>query len=293
MDVWFTENQASGLRISVQVTGVLERRKSSYQEIVVTETTGFGRMLTLDDVVQTTERDEFTYHEMICHVPMCAHPSPKCVLVVGGGDGGVVREVLRHGVERVDLVEIDEAVVELSKKYLPTISSALTDPRVHVRIEDGIKAVREARSEYDVIIVDSTDPVGPAVGLFAEEFFRSIHGALRDDGIFVAQTGSPFYFAEVIGGVLAGVRKIFPRSGLYVGCVPMYPGGLWSYTVGSKVHDPSVPKRRLDAGTRYYSPEVHTAAFALPAFVKRVVEGAGLSSDGAGPATGGATGEKP
>lgn len=274
MEYWFTENQAKGLRISIQIDGVLERAGTPYQEVVVSHTGEFGKMLTLDDVIQTTERDEFMYHEMICHVPMCSHPSPRQVLIVGGGDGGVVREVLRHPVGHVDLVEIDEKVVELSKRHLPSISGSLDDPRVKVNIGDGIEFVKKTKDSYDVIIVDSTDPVGPAVGLFGTAFFESIKRALKGDGLFVAQTGSPFYFPGEMGQVFTSVKGIFPKSGVYLGCVPTYPGGMWSYTIGSMVHDFTSPaKGRTVQGTRYYSPEVHAAAFALPAFVKKILEG--------------------
>ncbi|MGE5484036.1 MAG: polyamine aminopropyltransferase [Ignavibacteriales bacterium] len=274
MEYWFTENQAGGLRISLQVEGVLERCRTPYQEAVVSRTAQFGGMLTLDDVIQTTERDEFMYHEMICHVPMCSHPSPRKVLVVGGGDGGVVREILKHPVESVDLIEIDAKVVELARRHLPSISCGLDDPRVRVTIGDGIEFVKSTSDAYDVIIVDSTDPVGPAVGLFAPDFFEAIKRALEDDGMFVAQTGSPFYFPEEVGRVFRSVRGIFPVSGVYLGCVPTYPGGMWSYTIGSKAHGFAAPaKGRAVGTTRYYSPETHAAAFALPPFVKRILEG--------------------
>ncbi len=274
MEYWFTENQAAGLRVSIQVEGVLERCKTPYQEAVVSRTARFGGMLTLDNVIQTTERDEFMYHEMICHVPMCSHPAPRRALVVGGGDGGSVREILKHPVERVDLVEIDEKVLDLARRNLPSISCKLDDPRVTVTIGDGIEFVKSANDAYDVIVVDSTDPVGPAVGLFGEEFLRAIKRALRGDGLFVAQTGSPFYFPDEVGRVFGCVKGIFPKSGVYLGCVPTYPGGMWSYTIGSMAHEFTTPAGgRTVPGTKYYSPEIHRAAFRLPPFVERILEG--------------------
>jgi spermidine synthase len=271
---WFTEEQSKGLRISVQVERVVEKRRTPYQEAVVSETSDFGRMLTLDDVIQTTERDEFAYHEMICHVPMCSHPNPDRVLVVGGGDGGAVREVLKHPVQAVDLVEIDEAVISLSKEHLPSISSGLADPRVRVIIGDGIEFVAGSRDAYDVIIVDSTDPVGPAQGLFERGFFERVRRALREGGLFAAQTGSPFYSAELVARVYRDLRSVFPKAGLYLGCVPTYPGGLWVFSIGSVGGEFTSPlPGRVVKGTKYYDEAVHSAAFVLPPFVRRLIDG--------------------
>jgi len=273
MDVWFTENQAAGLRISIQVKDVLARVKTPYQEVVVTDTVGFGRMLTLDDVVQTTERDEFIYHEMLCHVPMCSHPNPRRVLIIGGGDGGAVREVLRHEtVEKCDLVEIDGEVVAQSRKHLPSISGMLDDPRVRVIIDDGIKYAAGIRSEYDVIIIDSTDPIGAAVGLFSRTFYEAAFKALAEDGVFAAQTESPFFNSDLIRRISRDMTAVFPNVGLYLACVPTYPGGLWSFTIGSKKYDlqPAAGLRDIH-GTRYYNHAVHRAAFALPEFVRDLV----------------------
>lgn len=276
VEVWFTENQTQHLRISVRVREVLRRERSEYQELMVLDTHEFGRMLVLDNVIQTTERDEFTYHEMMAHVPLFAHPNPRRVLVIGGGDGGVLREVLKHPtVEAAHLAEIDARVVEVARELLPEVND-FDDPRVKVFITDGIRHVQEHPDSYDVIIVDSTDPVGPAVALFDEGFHRAVFAALREHGIFVQQSESPFFTRDLIRQVQASLRRVFPVATLYWGVVPTYPGGLWTYSVASKGPDPSRPDperwSRYGLATRYYTPEVHRAAFVLPPFVAGLVE---------------------
>lgn len=287
MEVWFTENQTPGLRISCRVADVLHRERSDFQEVLMLETNQFGRMLVLDDVIQTTEKDEFTYHELMAHVPLLTHPDPRRVLVVGGGDGGVIREILKHpGVELARLVEIDRAVVEVSRRLLPGLSRGLDDPRAEVVIADGIGHVAAATDEYDVIIVDSTDPIGAAVGLFTADFYRSVHSALRKDGLFVAQTESPFFNRDLIAGIQRSLRDIFALNRLYWGVVPTYPGGCWTFSMGSKGPDPleisveSVAERLTAAGeghpggrfpARYITPGVYRATFALPTFIEELL----------------------
>jgi len=274
--LWFTELQTPELAISCRVKETLHSETTPYQQLAVLDTEPFGRMLTLDGVIQTTIKDEFVYHEMITHVALNTHPNPRQVLVIGGGDGGSIREILKHrSVERAVLVDIDGAVVEASKKYLPEISVGLKDPRAEVRIEDGIKYIKEHQNEFDVIIVDSTDPVGPAVGLFAAEFYRNIHAALKEDGIFVAQTESPFYNQKLIYNIHQDLKAIFPVVRLYLANVPTYPGGLWSFTLGSKKYDPLDvrPDNFEPVAARYYTPQVHQACLALPAFVQDILKG--------------------
>lgn len=274
MELWYTEKQTEDYGITARLRATLHTEKTPFQELAVLETMQWGRMLTLDGCVMTTERDEFVYHEMISHIVLCAHPDPRRVLVVGGGDGGVIREIVRHSpVEEAVLAEIDGRVIDVSREYFPQISSALDDPRVSVRVGDGIVHVKEHPGVYDVVIVDSTDPVGPAVGLFARDFFADIERALKPDGIFVAQTESPFLHADLIRNVQRDVRSLFPISRLYLASIPTYPSGLWSFTVGSKRYDPAnVVDEARAAGleTRYYTPEVHRAAFALPRFVREL-----------------------
>lgn len=273
--VWFTETQHSGLGITCKAN-ILHQEKTEYQELLVLDTDVFGRMLTLDGAIQTTIRDEFVYHEMITMVALNTHPNPRRVLVVGGGDGGAIREIIKHPrVEKATLVEIDRSVINASRRFLPEISRALDDPRVEVLVEDGIKHVQERENYYDIIIVDSTDPVGPAVGLFAVDFYQQIHRALTRDGIFVAQTESPWFNQDLIRQIIRDVSGIFPITRLYLAAIPTYPSGLWSFTMGSKRHDPE----KVDVSTfpaietRYYSPQVHLASFVLPQFVRDLVDG--------------------
>lgn len=274
MELWYTEKQTDAAGITLKVQRTLAAHKTPFQDLAILETEQFGRMLVLDGMVQTSIGDEFVYHEMITHVAMFTHPAPKQVAVIGGGDGGVIREVLKHpSVERAVLVEIDEQVISASRQYLPEISSGLHDPRVSVQVEDGLRHVKEHQNSYDVIIVDSTEPVGAAVGLFSPEFYADIYGSLRDDGIMVAQTESPFYNKDLIRRSYAAVAHLFPVTRLYLASIPTYPSGLWSFTLGSKEHDPlAVPAERFHAmETRYYTPEVHRAAFALPRFAGELV----------------------
>jgi len=274
MQLWFSELQTADMKITCRVREVLHHERSQYQEITVLDTLQFGRMLTLDDIIQTTEKDEFVYHEMLVHPPLLTHSAPHRVLVIGGGDGGSIREVLKHpGVEEVVLAEIDERVVEVARCHLPTISCALHDPRVRLEIGDGIRHVQQHPETYDVILVDSTDPVGPAVGLFCADFYRDVRRALRPGGVFAAQTESPFFNGELIKRVVGDVRDIFADAGLYLATIPTYPGGLWSFTMG--VRDGRVEqwdRRRAAAlATRYYSPALHEKAFVLPRFVAELI----------------------
>ncbi|NPV72876.1 MAG: polyamine aminopropyltransferase [Pelotomaculum sp.] len=274
MQLWFTELQTDDMALSCRVKKTLHQEETPFQSLAVLDTEQFGRMLVLDNVIQTTVRDEFVYHEMMAHVALNTHALPKKVLVIGGGDGGVVREVVKHrSVEKVVHCEIDGAVIEASRKYLPEISCALDDPRVDIVIDDGIKHVREHKKTYDVIIVDSTDPVGPAEGLFSASFYRSIYEALNEDGLFVAQTESPFFNRDLIPRLYKDISAVFPVTRLFLACVPTYPGGLWTFTMGSKRYDPlevdiaGIPQ--MD--TKYYSPAVHRSCFVLPPFVEELL----------------------
>lgn len=274
MDLWYTEFQTPALGITCKTRRTLHRERTEYQDLALIETEQFGRMLVLDGTVQTTVEDEFVYHEMITHIPLFTHKNPRRVLVIGGGDGGSIRELLKHpSVEKAVLVEIDGRVVEVAKLHLPEISHALDDSRVEVKITDGIRYVAEHKNEFDVVLVDSTDPVGPAVGLFSVEFYKSVYQCLREDGIFVAQTESPFFHKELIRNAYRDMSSAFPIARLYTCAIPTYPSGYWSFTMGSKKYDPlqtdveAIP--RLD--TKYYCPEIHRAAFALPRFVADLV----------------------
>ena len=274
-ELWFTERQTEHLSMGMRVSATLHTEQTPYQNLAIYDTVQYGRLLVLDGCVMTTDADEFVYHEMIAHVPLHTHPNPHSVLVVGGGDGGAVREVLKHpSVERVVLAEIDDRVVETAKEYFPAIAQGLTDPRVELQIGDGIRYVQDHPDEFDVILVDSTDPVGPAVGLFQESFYQSISRALKDDGIMVAQSESPFAKQKIVRSMVQIANRVFPQAFLYLASIPTYPTGLWSFTLGTKKYHPLEnlqPSRVED--TRYYSNDVHRAAFALPPFVRQLTQG--------------------
>jgi spermidine synthase len=275
MELWVSEWQTKNMTIGCRVAKTLHYEETPYQKLAVVDTHQFGRMLLLDSVIQTTIADEFIYHELITHVGLNTLPNPRRVLVIGGGDGGSIREIIKHkSVEKATLVEIDGKVIEAAKKYLPEISCALDDPRVEVLVADGIKHVKEHKNTYDMIVVDSTDPIGPAEGLFGAAFYNDVHDALTEEGIFVAQTESPFFNRDIIPRIFKDVSGIFPLARLFLGNVPTYPGGLWSFTMGSKKHDPlKVDTGKLpDLNTRYYSPEMHRACLTLPPFVQELLK---------------------
>jgi spermidine synthase len=275
MDLWYTEKQTKNHGITTKINKTLYHDKSEFQTLDVIETAEFGNMLVLDGMVMTTDRDEFVYHEMITHVAMNTHPNPKRVLVVGGGDGGAIREILRYpSVEQAVLAEIDGKVIEASKQFFPKIAGGLDDPRVDIQVADGIQHVRDNKGKYDVILVDSTEPVGPAVGLFQKPFYEEIYEALKEDGIMVAQTESPWFNRDLIRQVFRDISSTFPITRLYTASIPTYPSGLWSFTIGSKKYDPlAVDEAKLHRfDTRYYRPELHKALFSLPAFVLELLQ---------------------
>lgn len=270
MELWFTEKQTEHFGITARIKRTLHTEQTDFQKLDMVETDEWGNMLLLDGMVMTTVKDEFVYHEMVAHVPLFTHPNPKHVLVVGGGDGGVIREVLKHpSVEKAVLVEIDGKVIEYSKKYLPEIAGELDNPRVEVKVDDGFMHIATSENAYDVIMVDSTEPVGPAVKLFEKGFYEGISRALKEDGIFVAQTDNPWFKADLIQKVFKDVQEIFPITRLYTANIPTYPSGLWTFTIGSKKHDPlQVSDERFhEIETKYYTKELHKAAFVLPKFV--------------------------
>lgn len=276
MDMWLREMQLEGSAMTYKVNETLFRKKTKYQDLAIVDTKDLGKMLVLDGIVQTTIKDEFVYHEMITHIPLFTHPNPKKVLVVGGGDGGSIREILRHpSVEKAILCDIDGDVVEACKKYLPEIGqNSLENSRCEVVIGDGIKFVQEHKNEFDVIIVDSTDPFNMAEGLFGGNFYKYIYDALTEDGIFVAQTETPFFLPEIVKRVYSDANAIFPITKLFMAGIPTYPGGYWSFTTGSKKYDPSkvdiskIPVMKM----KYYTPELHKACFVLPQYIIDLIE---------------------
>ncbi len=272
MELWFTEYQTTAIGFSCKSKETLRVEQTSFQDLAVINTEQFGKMLLLDGMVMTTEKDEFVYHEMISLVACNSHPRPENVLIIGGGDGGTLREVVRHpAVKHGTLVEIDERVVEASRDFFPALSCAFEDAKSRVLIEDGIKYVQEHKNSYDIVIVDSTDPVGPAVELFSESFYKNVFEVLKDDGMLVVQSDSPYYHPEVVQMAYHGVAGIFPLTRLYLANVPTYPSGLWSFTIGSKKHDPEKLIHKHEDGCRYYTCDLHRAAFKLPVLVRKII----------------------
>ncbi len=280
MELWFTENHTPDVKFSIRVDRQLYSGQSEYQRIDVFDSKEFGRFLTLDGYMMLTERDEFIYHEMITHVPMAVHPDVKDVLVIGAGDGGVIRELCRYdSIRRIDMVEIDAMVVEVSRTWLPQTACSLDDERVRIFFEDGLKYVRTRENEYDLIIVDSTDPFGPGEGLFTKEFYGNCYKALKPDGIMVNQHESPFYPEDANACQRAHKRIVesFPVSRVYQAHIPTYPSGHWLFGFASKCYHPlhdlneqAWKDRHLK--TRYYTPKLHQGAFMLPAYVEEMLE---------------------
>lgn len=275
MELWYTERGiVPGLALGIEVSKVLHEEQTEFQHLAVVDTPLCGRMLWLDNIIMTSINDEFVYHEMISHVALNTHTNPRKVLVIGGGDGGAIREIIKHpSVEKAVLVEIDRRVVEVAKEYLPEIAGALDDPKVEVHCVDGIQYVREHKNEFDIIIVDSTDPIGPAVGLFEGNFYKDCYEALREDGIFVAQTESPYYNKDLIPKVNKDIRSLYPITNIYLAHIPTYPSGCWTFTMGSKKYDPKAVdfSTKPSYKTRYYNHDIHRAAFALPNFVQELI----------------------
>ena len=279
MEMWFTEKHTADVIFSIRVDPQIYTGQSDFQRIDVFESKEFGRFLTLDGYMMLTERDEFIYHEMITNVPMAVHPAVRNVLVIGAGDGGVVRELTRYpALENIDMVEIDPLVVEVSKKYLPQTACRLNDERVHIYYEDGLRFVRSKEDLYDLIIVDSTDPFGPGEGLFTKEFYGSCFKALKEDGIMVNQHESPFYPEDAVACQRAHKRIVesFPISRVYQAHIPTYPSGHWLFGFASKkyhpVHDLDGARwNLLGIKTRYYTTRLHGGAFMLPAYVEELL----------------------
>ena len=279
-NTWFYEHLHPTLRAGYKFKKIIYSGRSHFQNIKFIETYSYGRALILDDIVQTTEVDEFIYHEMMSHIPMLSHPEPENVLIIGGGDGGVLREVLKHPVKKATMVEIDPSVVKLCNKYLPAIShGAFNDKRANLVFADGDRFIRNSREKYDVIIVDSSDPIGPAKILFQKAFYRNILKVLSSNGIMVRQTGSTFLQKEEINYSYKRYKEVFKYPALYLAPVPTYVGGFFSFIYGSnkinpkKTTLPGLTKkyRILKLNTKYYNPELHFASFVLPNHEKKII----------------------
>ena len=289
-ELWYTDEHTKDVRFSMKTTEQIASKKSAVQQIDILDTTAYGRVLVLDGGLMITEKDEFIYHEMLAHVPMAVHPRVRNVLVIGGGDGGTVRELVKYReIESIDLVEADKEVVLLSKKYLPFTSCKLKDRRVSVWFEDGLRYVRaKARrlrraKGVDLIIVDSPDPYGPAEGLFTRAFYGTCYKALRDDGILINQHESPFYaeHQKSVRDAHSHIAVEFPVSTVYQSHIPSYPSGHWLFGFASKRYHPikDLDERRWDRlriATRYYNTALHRGAFALPNYVRELLGGGSI-----------------
>lgn len=284
-NLWFTDKD-DDQALSLRYTGeVLFDKQSEYQHVKVLDTNRYGRMLALDNMVMTTEKDEYHYHEMISHPAIFTHGNIKNVLVIGGGDGGTIREILKHSsVEKVTMVEIDGTVVEACKEHLPNIAAEFDNPKLNLRIEDGIEFVKNAEAEsYDLLVVDGSDPVGPAEGLFSVEFYKNCFNALKSDGILVAQGESPRFNEKAFSELNFTLQDIFGESNVYTSLfyVPTYPTGMWSFQWGVKggqnplkINEKAEEIERfvLENDLNYYNFHVHKASFALPNFVSKMLK---------------------
>lgn len=279
MELWYTEEHTPSVRFSIKVSKQLYSEKSPFQQIDIFESEEFGRFFTLDGLMMLTEKDEFIYHDMIVHVPMATNPSIKRVLVIGGGDGGTVRELTRYpSIEKIDMVDIDEMVVKACRKFLPFTARKLDDPRVTLYFEDGLKFVRTVENSYDLIIVDSTDPFGPGEGLFTKEFYGNCYKALGNEGILVNQHENPYYdsYSAAMKRAHQRIEDFFPICRVYQAHIPTYPSGHWLFGFASKKHDPvddldAAAWNALGIETKYYNTDIHRGSFMLPNYVKQAL----------------------
>lgn len=280
MELWFTEDYTEHVRFSIRVDKHIVSEQSDFQKIDVFETPEFGKVLVIDDYVMLTEKDEFIYHEMITHVPMAVNHNIKNILVIGAGDGGTVRELTRYSsVENIEMVEIDKRVVDISTEHLLFTASGLNDERVKLYFEDGLKFVREKENKYDLIIVDSTDPVGPGEELFTREFYENCFKALKEDGILVNQHESPYYMRDqkVMQVTHKKIKEVFPIARVYQVHIPTYSSGHWLFGFASKKYDPVKDLNEekwnsIGLSTKYYNTELHRGCFALPNYVKNLLD---------------------
>lgn len=278
--MWFIENQTENIAIIHKIRNVLEHTQSKFQTIDVVETEEYGKMLFLDGNAMFSDADEFCYHEMIVHISLCAHPNPEDILVIGGGDGGTVREIAKHNcVKSITMVEIDEIVTKVCRKHFPKLTSALDDPRVDLKFEDGIAFIKKPPKKYDVIIVDSTDPVGPAEGLFSEDFYKNAAKTLKPNGILVSQTETYYFVKDKMRKIYENINTGFKNVWIYWTHMPVYPTGLWTFcfATNSKIN----PTKQLNSERvstiarkcKYYDYLVHLCSFGVPSYLRKNLEG--------------------
>jgi len=276
-NVWYSELHDSTSGLTLRIDRTLESLQSDFQRIDVIENGDFGKLLVLYGSLMICENDHNAYNEMITHVPLFTHPSPRRVLIIGGGDCGALTEVMKHPeVHECTMCEIDEKVVEISKRHFPGHTRGLDDPRAKLIIADGKKFVEESKEKFDLIILDLSDPIGPAADLFQKEFHQLVFDRLNDNGIMVAQSESPYYNKETVKAMYANLRQIFPVVRMYTCFMPIYPSGYWSFAYCSKGLDPveDIEMDRiaeLSLDTQYYNLDIHYGAFSLPEFVRRLV----------------------
>ena len=281
MELWFSENHTNNVKYSIRVSKQLYSATSEFQRIDIFYSEEFGNILTLDGFLMVTEKDEFIYHEMITHPAFAVNPNIKNVLVIGAGDGGTIRELTKYdGIKNIDMAEIDKMVVDACREYLDKTACKLDDNRVNIFYEDGLKFVRKKKDEYDLIIIDSTDPFGPGEGLFTKEFYGNCYNALHDDGILINQHESPFFSndAEAASRMHKRIKQIFPKCFVYQAHIPTYPSGHWLFGFASKIYEPVADLKDFewnnkDIQTKYYNTELHKGCFALPNYVKKILEG--------------------
>ncbi|MCP4653222.1 MAG: polyamine aminopropyltransferase [Candidatus Omnitrophica bacterium] len=273
--MWFFETLYPDLKIGVK-GDIIHEEKTPFQDMKIYHTSRYGKVLTLDGVIQTTQKDEFIYHEMLTHPLLLSHPKPQNVLIIGAGDGGILREVLKHKVKKVTLVEIDQAVIEVSKKHLATINKgSFNDKRAKIVVGDGAKFVKNTKEKFDVIVVDSTDPIGPAKVLFSENFYLDIYRILTKNGLMIRQTGSATLQLTTLKNSTKTLKKVFPIVRTQIIAVPTYIGGFFSLTIGSKTIDTAKVTQKainqryakLKLKTKYYNPDIHFACTKLPNYI--------------------------
>lgn len=282
MELWFTENHTDNVRFSMRVDRHIVSLTSDFQKIDVFQTPEFGKVLVIDGYVMLTEKDEFIYHEMITHVPMAVNPNIKRILVIGAGDGGTIRELTCYEtVESIDMVEIDKKVVEICKEHIPQTASKLNEKKVNLYFEDGLKFVKTKKNEYDLIIVDSTDPIGPGTELFTMEFYENCFNALVDDGILVNQHESPYYKndAEAMQSAHKKIKAVFPIAKVYQAHIPTYGSGHWLFGFASKKYDPIKDLNEdlwnsIGLKTNYYNTKLHKGSFYIPNYVIKLLNNA-------------------
>jgi spermidine synthase len=277
MALWFDEIYNGKIRFGLRVKRSLFQGKSEFQSVDVVETEEFGRALALEDAWMTSERDEAHYHEMIVHPALTSAKRIERVLVIGGGDGGTVREVLRYPeVKHVSMVELDKMVVDVCKEHLPSFKVPWTDPRLKIEFGDGIAWLKNySGAPFDVILIDGSDPVGPAEGLYASPFYESAKKCLTPEGVLVSQTESPIAMAEDFARIVKTLRTSFKRAEPFFVPIPLYPSGMWSFSFASDQIDPrdfdDARAARIEAEARYYNRDIHRAAFAQPSFVRKLL----------------------